>query len=119
MSDNALSPETKHQAERRTKPRINCSYPVVLRTHHDRGKKTENHATITNISATGIYLRTHNFIPRGQSLFFMARLSNLPAEKALAPNLAATGQVVRVEPKPDGSYSVAIRMLRYRLVQIL
>lgn len=117
MDFQPLPTERNRPNERRAKPRINCTYPVVLRTHLNRGEKTESQGTITNISASGFYLRTHNFIPRGQNLFLMARLSNLPANKNIAPNLAATGQVVRVEPKPDGSYGVAIQMQRYRLVQ--
>ena len=118
MNFHSLPTEENQPNERRAKPRINCTYPVVLRTHINQGDKIESHATITNISASGFYLRTHNFIPRGQKLFLVARLSNLPAEKNIAPNLAATGQVVRVEPKPDGSYGVAIRMQRYRLIQL-
>lgn len=105
--------------ERRAKPRMNCAYPVVLRTHQSWGEKVESRATITNISASGIYLRTTHFIPRGQNLFLMALLSSLPAESSNGLSLAATGQVVRVEPKPDGSYGMAIQMRRYRLIQSL
>lgn len=103
-------------AERRAKPRLDCAYPVLLRAHPDQGGKLERRATITNISASGMYLRTRSFIARGQTLFLMARLSNLPADQASAPSLAATAQVVRVEPKPDGSYGVAVRMQRHRLL---
>jgi hypothetical protein len=111
-------PSNNHfPSERRTKPRLDCAYPAMVRTHQSGGSKCESRATITNISANGMYLRIHNFIPRGQNLFLMARLSNLPSEQVDAPNLAATAQVVRVEPKPDGSYGVAIRMQRYRLIQ--
>jgi hypothetical protein len=103
-------------ADRRTKPRLDCTYPVVLRQRQGGGNVVESQATITNISASGMYLRTQHYIPRGQTLFIMARLSNQPSEIASAPNLAATVEVVRVEPKPDGSYGVAVRMQRHRFV---
>lgn len=103
-------------ADRRVKPRMDCAYPVVLRYRQRDGNLVESQATITNISASGMYLRTQHYVPRGQTLFIMARLSSQPSEKASAPNMAATVEVVRVEPKPDGSYGVAVRMQRHRFV---
>ncbi len=102
--------------DRRTKPRLDCSYPALLRQRLVGGNTIESLATISNISASGMYLRTQHYVPRGQTLFIMARLSNQTSEKAEVPSLAATARVVRVEPKPDGSYGLAICMQRYRFI---
>lgn len=116
MSNQTAPTRFRHSAERRAKPRMDCAYPVLLRHHQAGGDIFESQATITNISASGMYLRTWHYVPRGQTLFVMARLSNQPAENSPAPNLAATVEVVRVEAKPDGSYGVAVRMQRHRFL---
>jgi len=102
--------------DRRAKPRMDCDYPALLRQRLVDGGTIERLVTISNIIASGMYLRTQHYVPRGQILFILTRLSNKSSKKSEAPNLAASAKVVRVEPKPDGSYGVAIRLQRYRLV---
>ena len=102
--------------DRRAKPRLDCDFPALLRQRLVDGGTTERLVTISNISASGMYLRTQHHVPRGQILFILTRLSNQSSRKSEAPNLAATAKVVRVEPKPDGSYGVAIRLQRYRFI---
>ena len=102
--------------DRRAKPRLYCSYPVVVRGRQVGGDKFEAQAVITNISASGMYLRLQNFIPRGEILFLVTRLSSAPPDQRAAPNIAAKAEVVRVEPKPDGAYGVAVKLQRHRFV---
>ena len=101
--------------ERRGKPRIACSYPALLRGHKE-GSKFEARAVLANMSASGMYLQTKRPIDKGENLFVLVRLSTGPLDKEGKPRLAVSGSVVRVEPKMDGSYGVAIELHQHRFL---
>lgn len=102
--------------ERRSKPRVKCSYPATVRGHIQRGMKYEARAVLSNISATGMYLRTKRQITSGENIFVVVRLSTLSFDKAQAPHIAASGTVVRVEPKSDGTLGVALKLNQHRFL---
>jgi hypothetical protein len=102
--------------ERRGKPRIACSYPALVRGHQDGGGKYEARAVLANMSASGMYLQTQRCVEPGENLFVMVRLSTGPLDTQGRPRLAVSGSVVRVEPKPDGTYGVAIELHQHRFL---
>lgn len=106
--------------DRRQKPRIDCDYPAIIRIHESQGEIIEADATLANISASGMYLRSRRFVSKGNQIFILVRLSktaskNVKLSSAIA-NIAARGQVVRVEPKPDGGYGIAVQLERHRFI---
>lgn len=116
MSMQASPDVNEKMQDRRRKPRMACIFPVVVRSHENRSARLAAQATLTNISASGMYLHTQQHIPNGSLIFLFTCFSQTTPWKSQAPRLAATAEVVRVEPKPDGGYGVAIRLQRYRFL---
>lgn len=102
--------------ERRSKPRVNCSYPAIVRGHFNDGIKYETRAVLSNLSASGMYLSTNQPINFGENLFVVVRLSSHQLSKSRAPHLAVSGKVVRVEPKVDGTRGVALKLRQHRFL---
>jgi hypothetical protein len=112
-----LSQSLPHQLpERRQKPRVKCSYPALLRVHPKKGGRYEARAVLANFSASGMYLYTRQPVHDGEKVFVSVRLSTAPLEGESPPRLATYGNVVRIEPKADGTYGVAIRFHRHRFI---
>lgn len=99
--------------ERREKPRVNCSFPSLISLQNE-GDKLEHKAVLANMSVNGMYLRTKSYIPLGEILFVKVRLSTSPLDKRTAPHIAAFGKVLRVEPQPDGTYGIALKLQQHR-----
>ena len=103
--------------ERRAKPRVECSYPAILRGHSGGKDKFETRAILSNMSASGMFLRTKRYVQQGEILFVVVRLSTAPLNgHDEAHRLAASGKVVRIEPKADGTYGVALQLHQYRFL---
>jgi hypothetical protein len=102
--------------ERRQKPRVKCSYPALLRVHPKRGGRHEARAVLANFSASGMYFYTRQPVELGEKVFVSVRLSTAPIAGEAPPRLAVYGKVVRIEPKVDGTYGVAIRLNRHRFL---
>jgi hypothetical protein len=99
--------------ERRGKPRVACSYPAVVRGHSEDGERYEARSVLSNLSANGMYLRTKHNVRPGEDLLVVVRMSTGALEKG-ALRLAASGKALRVEPKADGTYGVAIQFDQHR-----
>jgi hypothetical protein len=102
--------------ERRGKPRLSCSYPAALRGRLPGGKRYEARAVLSNLSASGMYLRTKHVLRIGEQIFMVVRMATRPLGTETALQIAAIGVVVRVEAKVDGTYGVALRLRRYRFL---
>ena len=103
--------------EQRTKPRVDCSYPAIVRGHTTGGTKFETRAILSNMSANGMYLRTKRHVQQGEVLFVVVRLSTAPLSgHDETHRLAASGKVVRIEPKADGTYGIALQLHQYRFL---
>lgn len=102
--------------ERRGKPRVRCSYPATVRCHLSGGGRLEARAVLANMSANGMYFRTQRYVQPGETVFILVRMSTTPFSHAKIPQLAASGNVVRVEPKPDGTYGVALQLINHRFI---
>lgn len=102
--------------ERRGKPRVTCSYPATLRGSGDDGSRYDARAVLSNMSASGMYIFTKRPLRLGARIFIVVRMSTRPLGMANLPQLAARGNVVRVEPRVDGAYGVALKLNRYRFL---
>jgi len=102
--------------ERRSKPRVSCSYPALLRGRSPSGMQYEARAVLTNLSAGGMYLLTHRAARLREQVQITVRLSTAPLQHQAVPSIAATGSVVRVEQRADGSYGVAVLLHSYRFL---
>lgn len=102
--------------ERRSRPRLSCSYPAALRGWLPGGKRYEARAVLSNLSASGMYLRTKHVLRLGELVFVIVRMATRPLDTAAVLRIAALGIVVRVETKVDGTYGVALQLRRYRFL---
>lgn len=102
--------------ERRRKPRVNCSYPAVVRGQSPTGMRFEIPALMTNMSAIGMYVRMKRLVSLGDILFIAARLSTAPLGESSVPQFAVNAHVRRVEPLPDGAYGVAVEFHNHRFL---
>ena len=93
-----------------------CSYPATLRGHLQEGIRFESRAVLSNMSASGMYLRTQRKLHPGQVIFVIVRMSTAPLNQESPPRLAAFGQVVRMETKVDGTYGIALKLVNHRFL---
>ena len=110
------SSESTLTIERRGKPRVSCSYPATVRGHLTDGVRFESRAVLSNMSASGMYLRTQRKVQPGQTIFIVVRMSTASLAQEGIPRLAAFGHVVRMEAKVDGSYGIALKLINHRFL---
>jgi len=112
------SPAIKNNvaAERRSKPRIECAYPAVVRGLEPSGKRFEESAVLANLSACGLYLRLNRPVEPGRELTVLIRLSNAPRDEAKLSSIATRGVVVRSELQPDGRCGLALKFERHHFL---
>lgn len=101
--------------ERRTRPRLACSYPVRLRRRH-AGGRIETRGVAANLSSSGVYVFTRRIFEIGEPMFLLLRMTGQVKTETTSPQIAAFGEVVRVEPQPDTTCGVAIRLKRVRFL---
>lgn len=63
-----------------------------------------------------MYLQTKRQVRPGDRLFVVIRLSTAPLDPDPKPHLAASGSVVRVETKSDGTYGIGLELHRHRFL---
>jgi hypothetical protein len=89
---------SKPQERRGT--RFSLNLPVSLTLSHKK-----MHGRSENISLGGILLSSAFLIPEGSEVDVAVRVAALPQP---GTEMTARGKVIRVEPKPTGSFSVAV-----------
>lgn len=99
--------------DRRLKPRIDCDYPAIIEGYGINGRKFNDNAKLTNLSASGLFMLTNRFIENGSKLSVMIVLSSSEIDLD-APKIATNGIVVRTEPQSNGMCGVAIKFYQYR-----
>ena len=103
--------------ERRSKPRIDCSYPAIIQGQDANGKKFRVNATLTNISATGLCLLLKPEVQSKPDLFVLFRCSSTgPLGKGKAPLIAVEGNIVRSRSSLKGMREVAVKIRRNRFL---
>jgi PilZ domain len=95
--------------------RIYDPFPVTIRSVDASGEAFECHTVLDNFSASGFYARLQRPVMRGTKLFAVVHLSTSRRE-GLAPRVAVRGVVLRVEPRSDVTWGVAVRFTHYRFL---
>ncbi len=101
--------------DRRIKPRIECDYPAIIEGVDGQGAKYNENAKLANLSASGLFMLAGRHVENGTKLSVTVLLSN-SIENGDAPRLATSGTVVRIEPKPNGTYGIAVKFNHYRFL---
>lgn len=102
-------------SDRRIKPRVSCDYPAIIEGYDPDGKRYNGYARLANLSASGLYMKTHRNIENGAELTVLILLAGSIIESD-APKITTNGTVVRTEPQHDGSCGVAIQFKHYRFL---
>ena len=99
--------------ERRSKPRMYCSYPAIIQGRDGRKLKFRANAMLTNLSANGLCLLLKGDIQLGKALFILFRCSTTgPLGNGKAPLIA----VVRTNHPDEEMHQVGIRILKSRFL---
>jgi hypothetical protein len=99
--------------DRRSKPRENKIYPAIVKGCDAQGRKFEEIATLTNLSASGCYLQLLRPIRLGEELRVTLYLPN-PQPGQPGSNITITGVVVRTDQDEQGTPGIALKILHYR-----
>src|SRR6185369_12419498 len=102
--------------ERRAKLRIYERFPARVSGEDSDGALFEIDAELDNISLHGLHMRLARKVRYGADIFVVVRLTSAGDPSVYAPRLAIEGNVLRAEPKSDGSYGVAVQVQRRRLL---
>ena len=116
MNNHASSydPLPKPFVERRKKPRVNSSYPAKISGDINEMEKFETLAVMGNMSSTGMYLLAKRRFEINDSIYVVVSLSTSPLKGKTTPIIAANCNVIRVEPRAEGTYGVAVHMQDHR-----
>jgi hypothetical protein len=101
--------------ERRSKPRIACDYPAILKGYRN-GKKFEESARVINMSSGGIYVILQYPVEKDLEVTIRIALPTRNFNSADSSRLAATGTVVRAEQYSVDKFGVAIMFQHYRFL---
>jgi len=93
--------------ERRGTPRIYEAFPVKVSGTDVNRQAIEADVLLENLSASGLYLYLPQKVDRGASLSVIVRFSRATGEGSAA-RVAAHGVVIRVDPRADGTYGLAV-----------
>ena len=94
--------------ERRGTPRIYEAFPVKVSGTDASRQAIEADVLLENLSASGLYLYLPQKVEQGANLSVIVQLSTAPPGEGPAARVAADGVVVRVEPRADGTYGLAM-----------
>ena len=101
--------------ERRLTARIKAPFPGRLKGVDSTGRVFTEHSLLDNLSSRGLHMCVMRDIPLGVEITMAVRLSADPGV-ASALRLVARGTVVRTEPRPDGSWGVAVEFTRRQIL---
>jgi PilZ domain len=108
-------PRTDHDGlERRRKPRLYEAFPVKVRGLDKRGHAFEAEVLLDNLSISGLYVFLPHDVEQGTILTVTIRLSSAESLVGSAARVLTHGVVVRVKPRADGYYGLAIAFKHYR-----
>jgi PilZ domain len=102
--------------QQRNKIRIQESFPVTVRGVDRNGQEFLADTVLDNLSASGFYLRIPQHVEQGGKLFAVIQLSSENAGNGTGPRVAAHGQVLRSELKPDGRFGLAVEIKHHRFL---
>ena len=100
--------------ERRGKPRLYEAFPAKVRGSDEGGHAFETEALLDNLSVSGLYVFLPHNVDQGAVLTVTIRLSSAESLVGSAARVLTHGAVVRVKPRADGYYGLAIAFKHYR-----
>jgi hypothetical protein len=106
-------PEDISLTERRSKPRIHCDYPAIIRGHEKDGRNYEESGRVINLSASGIFVLLSRSVQNGSLVSIKIALPTGNLDWGTS-RLAISGVVLRGKSYPDCLYGIAIKILHYR-----
>ena len=113
-----LTAETSfRRAERRRGPRLRGPLPCLFRGVDPGGEAFETETALDDIAAAGLRLRLGRRVQTGTTVFIVTRLTRSRRPEVRAPRVALLCAVLRCEPCPDGTFSVAAANLRHRFLE--
>ena len=101
--------------ERRTKHRIICDYPAIVKGRDAEGVKFAENARVINLSASGILAVTQHPIQNDTEVHVKIALPTGSLEWGIS-KLATNGNVVRNEIQSDGTVGIAIKFQNYKFL---
>lgn len=101
--------------ERRTKHRINCDYPAIVKGRDAEGVKFAENARVINLSASGILAVTQHPIQDNTEVHVKIALPTGSVEWGTS-KLATKGNVVRNDIQSDGAVGIAIKLQDYKFL---
>jgi len=102
--------------ERRHKARIYEPFPVKVRGVERQGQAFEEDTLVENLSASGVYLHLPLNVEQGAKLFLVIQFLGAQSSDGIVARVAVRGVVMRVEPKADGSYGLAVAIWHHRFL---
>ena len=99
--------------ERRGTARIYEAFPVKVSGTDASRQAIEADVLHENLSASGLFLYLPQKVEQGGNLSVIVHLSTDPPGEGAAARVAADGVVVRVEPRADGYYGLAVAFQRH------
>ena len=103
--------------ERRSKPRMECSYPAIVQGRDANGRKFRTNAILVNLSASGLCLVLKSEVQPGDGLFVLFRCSTTgPLGKSEAPLIAVDGDIVRSNSLMQGMQTVGLKIRHNRFL---
>lgn len=100
--------------ERRGKPRLYEAFPAKVRGSDKTEHAFEVDVLLENLSASGLYLCLPWNVEEGAVLSATIRLASAESLLGSAARVLVRGVVVRVEPRVDGYYGVAVAFNYHR-----
>jgi hypothetical protein len=110
---NGLNSITKQ--ERRGKLRISTPFHALVRGINASGKRFEFETLLDNVSASGAYLQISERVNQYSKLDLFIELTK--SEDASGPLLEAEGVVLRLEPKSNGFFGLAVVFTSHRFTK--
>jgi hypothetical protein len=98
--------------ERRQRPRMYYSLPVLVRGLNDQGEHFQFNSVIRDISAGGLCSVSPEALTIGERLYLHVLFAQANANPPQAPKASLRGVVLRTQERPDGTCIFAVSFLK-------
>ena len=102
--------------ERRSKPRIENSFPATVRSVNANGEAFETNTVLDNLSARGLYLSVMHQVEQGAKICVVIQFSAGSTVDETRPRVEVFGEVLRAERVWSGAYGIAVVFKGYRFL---
>ncbi len=103
--------------ERRSKPRMECSFPAIVQGRDAEGRKFRKNAILVNLSTTGMCIVMKSEVEPSKDLFIIFRCSSTgPIGNDKAPLIAIGGDITRSDGLVQGMHTIGVKIRRNRFL---